>query len=201
MKHQTAVQRLIGLAEEADRYAAMPGLDWPLHEMWAAGELLGGRATLDVVTVILMLDVPVVELPWLALHPSEQAVADMLRLSKLPVRRYARPFGGPAWNPLFRWVVRFWDVASGLDEQVTEALLEGERVEGVEPSTEECLQQMEAELIQCRAHLDAMLAHFWEPNWRREHRGGGIYPEEHLWRAAQAVREVEAALDQHLEDR
>lgn len=39
-----------------------------------------------------------------------------------------------------------------------------------------------------------MLDDFWEPGWRREHRSGGIYPEEHLWRAAQAVRDIEAAL-------
>lgn len=63
VKRSTAVRHLVGLAQEASRQAAAPGFDWPLREMWVAGEVLDGPLTLDVVTVILMLDVPGDELP------------------------------------------------------------------------------------------------------------------------------------------
>jgi len=33
-------------------------------------------------------------------------------------------------------------------------------------------------------------------SWRREHRGFGIQPEDHLWRASEAVREIEDAMAQ-----
>jgi len=40
-----------------------------------------------------------------------------------------------------------------------------------------------------------VLDHYWEHDWRREHRGDGIYPENHLWRASQAIRDIEAAIE------
>jgi hypothetical protein len=195
VKHSTAVRHLAGLAEEASRLAEVPNFDWPLQEMWAAGEVLDGSAPLDTVKVMLMLDVPVEELSWLALHPVAEWVAEMMRLPKLPVARHPRPAAGPAWNPLYVRVVRFWDSAAGLDGNVIEALRAGERVPGFEPEPGEYVRQMEAELELCRAHLDAVLDEYWERDWRREHRGYGIYPEDHLWRAAEAVRDVKAALD------
>jgi len=195
VKRSTAVRHLVGLAEEGDRLAAMPNFEWPLREMWAADEVLESTATLDAVTVILMLGVPVDELPWLALHPAELAVAETLRLPKLPVQRYARSVDAPAWNPIHRRVVRFWDGTAGLDGEVIEALQAGKPVAGVEPPADEYLRQMGVEVTQCRAHLDMVLDRFWEPGWRRKHRAAGIYPEDHLWRAAQAVRDIEAALE------
>ncbi len=195
MKRSTAVRNLVTLSKAADRHAALAGLDWPLRQMSVAGEILDGPATLEAVSVILGLEMPADELPWLALHPREQAVADMLRLPKLPIRRYARPIEEPAWNPVFRKVVRFWDVATGLDRQVVEALDSGDPAPAVEPTPDEYVRQMTRELTRCRGHLCGVLDGFWEPAWRQAHRGGGIYPEDHLWRAARAVRDIEAALE------
>ena len=195
VKRSTAIRNLVTVAEAADHHAATAGLEWPLHQMWVAGEILDGPATLEVVSVILGLDVPAAELPWLALHPAEQVVADQLRLPKLPIRRYARPIAEPIWNPAFRRVARFWDVTTGLDQHTVEALESGDPVPAVEPTPDEYARQMTKELTRCRAHLDAVLDSFWEPAWRKAHRGGGIYPEDHLWRAAQAVRDLEAAVE------
>lgn len=87
-------------------------------------------------------------------------MADTLRLPKLLVRRYARPVGGRAWNPVHRRVARFWDATRGLDGQVIEALRAGQRVEGVKPLTDDYARQMQLELTQCRARrlLGARLA-------------------------------------------
>jgi hypothetical protein len=43
---------------------------WPLRELWVAGDLLTEVATLEHGSVVLVLDVPPAELPWLALHPA-----------------------------------------------------------------------------------------------------------------------------------
>ncbi len=61
-----------------------------------AGEVMDGLSTFDVVTVILLLDVPVEELTWLALHPIEAGVVESLRPSKLPdpPTGRMRPVGG-----------------------------------------------------------------------------------------------------------
>jgi hypothetical protein len=40
------------------------------RELWVAGDLLTEVATLEHGSVVLELDVPRAELPWLALHPA-----------------------------------------------------------------------------------------------------------------------------------
>lgn len=169
-------------------------MDWPLCDMWIAEEGLDAPPTLDVVTVVFRLDVPAEELPWLALHPMATAVEDALRLRKIPVWCRFRPIGWPSWNAIERRVARFWDVATGLDERVIETLEKGGLVDALEVSPDEYTRQMETELAISRSHLVAVVDEYWEPDWRRQHRGLGIYPEDHLWRAAEAVHELEAAL-------
>jgi hypothetical protein len=41
---------------------------------------------------------------------------------------------------------------------------------------------------------DAVLDQYYDQDWRRQHRGFGVYPEDHLWRAGQGLREIEDAL-------
>jgi hypothetical protein len=194
MQRVNAVRHLVDIARDATRFDDLTYLDWPLREMWVGGDILDRPETLDRVNLILMLDLPVDELPWLAIPPTEQVVVQLLRLPKLPVRRYTRPLAGPPWNPECRRVLRFWTLEAGLDEAVVEALRSGDRLDAVEPGPSEFLRQMEVELERSRAHLDAVLGHYWEHEWRLEHRGDGIHPEDHLWRAARAVRSIEAAI-------
>jgi len=35
---------------------------------------------------------------------------------------------------------------------------------------------------------------YWERSWRRQHEGYGIHPEDHFWRAANGLQQIEAAL-------
>jgi hypothetical protein len=34
---------------------------------------------------------------------------------------------------------------------------------------------------------------FYDPDWRRDHRGGGVYPEHHLWLGSAAYLELDDA--------
>ena len=72
----------------------------------------------------------------------------------------------------------------------------GDVLEGlpvVRPSDDQLRSQLAIEAVDCRRHLRHVLDHYWEESWRREHRGFGIQPEDHLWRAFEAVRETEDA--------
>ena len=194
MKRVSAVRHLVDIAGDASRFNDLSYVDWPLREMWLGGAILDGPETPDRVTVILMLDLPEDELPWLAIPPTEQVVVQLLRLPKLPIRHFSRPLAGPPWNPRCRRVLRFWTLAGGIDGDIADALLLGRRLEPVEPNPAEYAGQMRAELERSRRHLGRVLDQYWKHDWRVEHRGDGIYPEDHLWRAARAVRDIEEAL-------
>ena len=53
---------------------------------------------------------------------------------------------------------------------------------------------MRTEYRVSRAHLNTVLDEYWKNSWRREHKGYGIYPEDHLWRAAYGLHQIEDAL-------
>jgi hypothetical protein len=36
---------------------------------------------------------------------------------------------------------------------------------------------------------------YWEHSWRREHRAGGVYPEQHLWEAVHGYLDLLGAVD------
>ena len=40
-----------------------------------------------------------------------------------------------------------------------------------------------------------MVQRYWDRDWRRQHKGYDESPEDHLWRAAAAVSEMQDALD------
>jgi hypothetical protein len=104
----------------------------------------------------------------------------------------------PAWNCRDRRVLRFWSSDAGYDSDVIEALRARhfDQLQIVAPSQAEFAAQLQTELDLCQQHLKDVLDQYWDAGWRRDHKGFGIYPEDHLWRAAAAVREIEAALDQ-----
>ena len=63
------------------------------------------------------------------------------------------------------------------------------------PTTAELHQFLVDALARAERHLGEVLDGYWEPDWRRAHRGYGIQPEHHLWRAAEALRSLRQALD------
>ena len=148
-------------------------IGWPLEEMWVTGDLLGLADALEAGSVVLVLDVPAEELPWLALHPAGEWVGDQLRLAKRPMRWCYRPLAWPVWNYEHRRL---------------------DHLSVVEPSIDDLADQLREELAVSRRHLRAVLDGYWDRDWRREHTGDES-PEDHLWRAATAVAEICDALD------
>jgi len=194
MKRSTALKHIDHIAAEATRYAEAQPEGWPLESMWIADEILDAPDTLSVVTVALLVDVPIEDLPWRTLNRAEVAVAQTLRIDKLPLWRHGRPSVWPAWNAENRRVRRFWHTTEGTDTGVIETLREGNRVEPIDIEPHEFIDQMRAEYRVSRAHLHTVLDEYWEHPWRNEHSGFNIHPEDHLWRAAYGLQQIEEAL-------
>ena len=167
-------------------------IGWPLDEMWVAGTLLERADEIDHGRVILMIDLPPDELPWLAVHPTAEWVGEQLRLGKRPISWIYRPTAWPAWTYRNRQVAQFWSAASGLDPAVIDALRSGSVADKVEPDGGELAEQLGVELEVAKAHLQSILESYWDRDWRRDNRHQ-TSPEDQLWRAATAVNELDTA--------
>lgn len=191
VKYSTAIRHLSEMtAAASDRLRLREtGIGWPLEELWVAGELLDGPDTLEAGSVVLILDVPPDELPWLALHPAGEWVGEQLRLGKRPMHWFYRPLLLPAWNHEHQRLVRFWSAAEGPHEDVLAALRERrlDRLPVTEPSEAEVREQLERDLEVSRRHLREILDRYWDFDWRRQHKRFDETPDDHLWRAARAV--------------
>lgn len=198
VKFATAVRHLVEMADVASENLRLrdTAIGWPLEELWVAGELLEGPESLEAGSIVLVLDVPPDELTWLAKHPTGEWVGSQLRLGKRPLFWAYRPSVWPVWNHRHRRVARFWSAEHGPHTDVLEFLAERQlnRLPVVEPTVEDLVHQLSEELTASRRHLRGVLDHYWDYDWRRDHKGRDETPEDHLWRAAQAVSEMEDAL-------
>ena len=97
-------------------------IGWPLEEMWVSGDLVGPADTFEAGSVVLVLDIPSEELPWLARHPAGEWIGDQPRLGKRPMTWCYRPLARPVWNPHHRRLARFWSARQGTDSAAIEAL-------------------------------------------------------------------------------
>lgn len=198
MKRSTAIGHLVEMAGTASQWFEVSGRDrWPLNEMWVGGELLTLAETLDVGAVVLVLDLPAEELPWLAMHPTAESIGYQLRLGKRPLHWCYRPRAWPVWNHQNRRLARFWTAEDGVDSSTIDALQSRrlDRLDVVEPSDDDLAGQLRDELAVSRRHLRTMLNDYWERDWRRDHKGFDESPQDHLWRAASAVTDILDALD------
>lgn len=196
MKRSTAIRHLVEMADDATDLLRLRGgeIGWQLEEMWVAGALLEPVDELDHGSVVLMIDLPPDELPWLAVHPTAEWISEQLRLGKRPMWWSYRPTRWPAWTYRDRQVVRFWSASDGIDEHVIEALRTQRGFDCVEPNSVEMTEQLHVELAAARAHLRSILGDFWDRDWRRQNRHH-TSPEDQLWRAATAVTEIEDAVE------
>lgn len=198
MKFATAVRHIEEMADASTENLRLRdrGLGWALQELWATGDLLDGPDELEWGSVVLALDLPLEELTWLAKHPTAEWIGSQLRLGKRPFAWAYRPTAWPVWNHQNRRLVCFWSADQGTNTDVLEALRQRrlEALPVVEPTTGDLVEQLSEELAASRHHLRQVLDRYWEPDWRRDHKGYEDAPEDHLWRAAQAVSEIEDAL-------
>ncbi len=194
VKRATAVGHLVELGAAASERLRLRETDigWPLEELWAAGELLEERQQLEAGTVVLVLDLPPDELPWLATHPAAEWVGSELRFGRRPFFWSYRPALWPVWNHRHRRLVRFWTAHGGTDAAVIDALREPRlrALPVVEPVAAELVDQLTVELAASHRHLRTVLNSYWDPGWRRLHTSA----EDQLWRAAQATVEITDAL-------
>jgi hypothetical protein len=198
MKRSTAIGHLVEMAEVASQWLEVGGPDrWPLNEMWVSGELPTLAETLDAGSVVLVLDLPAEELPWLAMHPTGESIGYQLRLGKRPIHWCYRPRAWPVWNHQNRRLARFWSAEGGLDSSAIDALRSRrlDRLDVIEPSDDELAGQLRQELAVSREHLRSVLEGYWDRDWRKNHKGYDESPQDHLWRAASAVTDILDALD------
>lgn len=197
MRRSTGIGHLVEIAEAASQGQERGSQrQWPLSELWVTGELLSFAETLDTGSVVLVLDLPAEELPWLARHPTAEAIGHQLRLGKRPLLWCYRPRAWPVWTYQHRRLARFWSADSGLDSAAIEALRSRrlDHLAIIEPSDDQLAAQLRAELAVSREHLRSVLESYWDHDWRRRHKGYDESPDDHLWRAATAVTEMLDAL-------
>lgn len=199
MKRSTLVRHFREIADEAARLAGFDPATFdppPLVEVWVGGDLVEPGADVDHVVAILVFDLPADELPEVALHDAELAMWHVLRVGKRPIIWRSRPGSRPPWSHLERRVARVWSREDGHDAANLGGLATAdlEAVDVVAPTDQELVSWLRAEIPRSESHLRTVLDGYWEGDWRRAHTGGGIHPDDHLWRASWAVQSMRDAL-------
>lgn len=136
--------------------------------------------------------------PWMARPPHLEALADTLRFSKLPLSWQWRPAVWPVWNHTIVHAACFWNSDDGRAQHVLDGLATDrldELVVEAPAMSSELAAQLSLERDVARDNLARVTASYHDQTWRREHRGGGIYPDEHLWSATAAFLELDDALE------
>jgi hypothetical protein len=195
VKRATAIGRLTDVVDGLDR-----GRGWPNSTLTAAyvfGAVLEPDAELDRVDLVFGVDEPPDAVPWMSRPAHLEAFAASLRFTKLPLSWHWRPVQWPVWNHEISRAVRFWTTDGGGDERVLAALGSG-RLDDVAfdaPADRDALAaQLVIERDVSRRQLSALTASFYDQAWRRGHRGDGVYPEDHLWRAAAGFVDLDDAI-------
>ena len=161
------------------------------------GAVLDPVSELEVVQLALVVDEPPEDVPWMSRPARLEALASLCRFDRLPMSWRWRPAAWPVWNHEISRAVRFWSSDEGRDEVALSALANGSGI-GVpveEPGNLEALaRQLTIERDISRANLASVKAHFYDRDWRHEHSGADIHPEDHLWWAAAGYLDLDEAL-------
>jgi hypothetical protein len=171
----------------ADRCQQTAGL-WDgeplLVGAYTFGAVLDDPVDLYMVQVVFTLDLPPGELTWCAQPRSCAGLPDLVEIDKAPVQWYWRPALWPVSNHLIDRPLRIWSLA-GPDTTALDALERGaaEPLRLPAPTNTDARAQLAEELDASLAHLRRAEAGYWEADWRRDHRGSGVYPENHVWDA------------------
>ncbi len=197
MKYATAIGHLRKLADALTELhqGSSPGVH--IVTAWVYGRVLDGTDSMDWAEIALQVDLRPEEVTWLTRPVAAEGIAHLLRLPKLPLAYAWRPAGWPVWNHGITRAARFWSMQHGPDD--TNLGLLGERrnndVAVAQPSDDgDRLAQLRVELAASRAHLATVLDGYYDREWREAHHTPDLRPEDHLWFAAAAVRELHEAV-------
>jgi hypothetical protein len=200
VRYATALSHLKLVSEACAGAASRPPLVDERHPYvvaaYAFGQVLELPEALDGTEVAFVVDATVDELPWGVEPPGMQWFVHQARIDRHPIRWFARPRDLPVGDHRIVRPVRLWDADGGIDERTFDALRSRD-VEAVRlpaPPREELAAAQVRHLTVTRAALDEVVDRFWDRDWRREHSGGGRYPEHTLWDLAWGVRDLERAL-------
>jgi hypothetical protein len=196
VKYSTAVARLRQVASDLDDHVSSWG-DSMIVEAHVFGEVVAGPETVEVIWLALVVDLPVEEVTWLARPAQAEASVSLLRFDKYPLRWWWRPTAWPVWNHRISRPVRFWSRRDGPDEvalgQLADRRLPDLEFHGL-PDQSGLRAQLQVELEASRRHLERVVDSYHDRGWRRDHKGFGVYPEDHLWWATQGFLELDDAL-------
>jgi hypothetical protein len=197
VKYDTAVARLRQVASDLDDHVSSWS-DSMIVEAHVFGEVVTGPDTVEVIWLALVVDLPVEEVTWLARPAQAEATVSLLRFDKYPLRWWWRSKAWPVWNHRISQPVRFWSKKDGPDE-VALGRLADRRLSDLEiqgpPEQSMYRAQLQIELEASRRHLERVVDSYHDREWRRDHKGFGVYPEDHLWWATQGFLELDDALE------
>lgn len=176
VRFDTAVDRL-GKIADACSYVARYRDE--LSAAYAYGDILTG-ADVEVVRVALAVDMPPEELPWRAEPADLRGLAGVLRLDRAPVRWVWRPAGERVGNYEIVGPVLFWTRDDGPDAVVLQLLRDRRLADLPREGVDADAVQLTRDRDRALRHLRDLTDCYWEPGWRREHKGSGISPEDHL---------------------
>lgn len=195
MRFKKAVERLRTIADECERIRPLWTDEVALTAVYTFGEVLEYPDELPFIQIALVVDRPAEELTWGAQPEYCEAVAQQLRLDKAPVGRCWRPEAWPVWNHVIKRPLLIWST-DGPNGEALDALVrrDADSVRLPAPQPEHEREQLEVEFEACLAHLRKIEQTYWEQDWRRDHRGFGIYPENHLWNAVHGYLDLLTAV-------
>lgn len=142
-----------------------------------------------------VLDVPPAQVPWGVTPPVLRSFVAAHRLDNKPIVAHARPTGRPVCTVALPRAVRVWSV-DGTDEEQLEALADpGSHAPDMISIDEMSASDLEEELAISRQFLIDAASHYWDRDWRREHRGSRQTPELMLWEAIRGHLQLTGDLD------
>ncbi len=196
MKWTTAVRHVEELAVKCGEMASLPPSIHPLRvvELWAVGDVLGEPRDVERVTVAVVADLPVEDVPWLSEPHGAEHWANATRVSRNPIRALWRSAHAPVWNHHVDRPALVWDAADGPVEEALTAIADGrgEQVRLPAPGEDEVRARLRAELAvslrALRRHTRAYEEKRWSP-------GKLTAVSDALWRVTDGYLDVLDAVD------
>jgi hypothetical protein len=203
MKWTRALHHLEQLATACADLATRPATIFPLRvtELWTFGEILDSRDDVSVLPVVLGVDKPVDDVPWMCPPPGAEHWSNATRLSTSPALAMWRSTRAPLWNHHIRRPLLIWAESHGEESGVGLDGLSGVATEGLsalrsgtaealrlpEPSPDELTSRLEAELVVSRRALESATAAYEQ----RRFGAGKLEPTaDALWRAGAGYLDV-----------
>jgi len=200
MKWTRALHHLEQLAAACTDLSKRPATIFPLRvtSLWTFGAVLDSREDLGILPVVLAVDGPVQDFPWMCPPAGAEHWSHATRLSTSPVVAMWRSTRAPLWNHHIYRPLLIWDESPGDDSGVAAdglAALRGGTAEALrlpEPSPGELSARLEAELAVSLQALKTATAAYEQ----RRFGAGKLEPTaDALWRAGTGYLDVLRAVE------